>query len=480
MATLLTTPVSLRRGLMSKEFRGTQFHALYGSRRGFVSARKVVVNALHKKRSEEVVDVRQRGQYGRLLGRSRLQLRSSRRVITHFQRGGFVSGYVRNQQRGQFERLRVRSGGGDDIPGSVEMGASSLGENCSEVVEKEYKSPRSESISKLGVLTALAVVLPAIITAQASAKVAGKTKKKAKAPKAVPTMQVEERREWVKGLPKVEETIPYTELLELREADELKHIIKHPNSKLKERPERVFVVLNDDRVLRCVLPPPDRDEQFWTHWEDMELNSLLIDAFSPAIPAPKVEGWAAKGPSLTFLFRIQEWFSKLTSSASKGTKGKSSTSSRMEELARTRREIEQERKEADAEARRMEAQRVKDLKLAREQAQRQREQEERARRKEEKWVLEEEKRELRMEQQAQDNADWSNFFYSASRNEGFRFLMGVFFFWLFYQTVVVGVKKRKQDYEDRLKIEQAEEEDRRKMREWEGEMEAAEVGSLSY
>jgi hypothetical protein len=82
---------------------------------------------------------------------------------------------------------------------------------------------------------------------------------------------------------------------------------------------------------------------------------------------------------------------------------------------------------------------------------------------------------LKMQQTVQDSTDWNTFFYSASRNEGFRFLMGVFFFWLFYQTVVVGVKKRKQDYEDRLKIEQAEEEDRRKMREWENEMEAAEV-----
>jgi len=332
-------------------------------------------------------------------------------------------------------------------------------------------------VSKLALLTALALVLPTIVTAEASAKVAERSKKKARVPKAVPTMELEERKEWVKDLPRIEETIPYTEVLELREADKLKHIIKHPNSRLKERSERVFIVLNDDRVLRCVLPPPDRDEQFWSSWEYMELNSLLIDAFSPPIPIPKVEGWAAKGPSLTFLLKIQGWLSKPKTTTANMGKGKSSASSRLEELTRTRREMERERKEQQAEARRMEAQRIRETKEARALAQSQREQEERLRKREEKWAREAEKRELRMEQQAQDSADWSNFFYSASRNEGFRFLMGVFFFWLFYQTVVVGVKKRKQDYEDRLKIEQAEEEERRKMREWEGEMEAAEVGS---
>lgn len=383
--------------------------------------------------------------------RSKLQLKSSRRVLT---RRSSFSGHVRSSHG----RLLVRS--------SAEISDS----NSSSCGSSEITPPTSDPISKLSVLTALALLLPAIVTAQASAKPAGKTRKKARA---VPTMQLEERKEWVKGLPRIEETIPYTEVLELREADKVKHIIKHPNSRLKERPERVFVVLGDDRVVRCVLPPPDRDEQFWTSWENLELNSLLIDAFSPAIPAPKVEGWAAKGPSLTLLWKIQEWFNK-PKSGKKGT-----ASARMEELARTRRELEQERKEMQAEERRLEAEAVKEMKLARAQARAQREQEERMRRKEEKWARDSANRELRMQQQALDRADWSNFFYSASRNEGFRFLMGVFFFWLFYQTVVVGVKKRKQDYEDRLKIEQAEEEERRKMREWEGEMEAAEALSTT-
>lgn len=280
----------------------------------------------------------------------------------------------------------------------------------------------------------------------------------------------------MKGLPKVQETIPYTEVLELREANKVKHIIKHPNSRLKERPERVFVVLDDDRVVRCVLPPPDRDERFWIGWDDMELNGVLIDAFTPSPPTPTVEGWAAKGPSLTFLWKIQQWLNKPKGETNKrGRKGSSATRSRLEELASTRKEIERERKEQELESKRFEAQRSREEKAAKAKALAERAQWEKMQKMEAKRVRDEEAQELKMQQTVQDSTDWNTFFYSASRNEGFRFLMGVFFFWLFYQTVVVGVKKRKQDYEDRLKIEQAEEEDRRKMREWENEMEAAEV-----
>lgn len=406
----------------------------------------------------------------------RNQLKSSRRVMAFLQRSTLLSGHVRGHTTGQSGRLSVRCSA--DFPDSMELDPS-LSNESSESKEELCTTASTQSMAKLGVYTSLALVLPAVITAQASAKVAQKVKKKAKVPKAVPTMQLEERKQWVQGLPRIDETIPYTEVLELREADKVKHIIKHPNSRLKERPERVLVVLEDDRVVRCVLPPPDRDEQFWTNWESMELNSLLIDAFSPAIPPAKVEGWAGKGPSLTFLYKIQDFFRKRKSSTSKGAKGSKSTNSRLEELAKARREMELERKNLESETRRLEAQRIQDMKKARAQAQMAREQAERVRKKEENWARDAEKRQLRMQQQAQDSVDWSNFFYSASRNEGFRFLMGVFFFWLFYQTVVVGVKKRKQDYEDRLKIEAAEEEERRKMREWESEMEAAEAATTT-
>lgn len=341
--------------------------------------------------------------------------------------------------------------------------------------EDAAASRNPNSITKVACFSALAFVLPAIATADASAKVAEKTRKKPKVPKNVPTMPLEERRNWTKGLPRIEESIPYTEILELREANKVKYIIKHPNTRLKETPEKVFVVLDDDRVVRAVLPTPDRDERFWTLWNDMELNSVMIDAFTPAPPVPELQGWAAKGPSLTFLWKIQSWFNKSKTEGSRGKKRPSAARSRLEELERTRKEMEREGKERETEARKQEAERRREQKAARARAIAEKAQREREMKDEVTRTREAAAKEVKFQQQVQDRAEWNSFFYSASRNEGFRFLMGIFFFWLFYQTVVVGVKKRKQDYDDRVKIEQAEEEDRRKMREWESEMEAAEV-----
>ncbi|KAK0594956.1 hypothetical protein LWI29_002115 [Acer saccharum] len=49
--------------------------------------------------------------------------------------------------------------------------------------------------------------------------------------------------------------------------------------------------------------------------------------------------------------------------------------------------------------------------------------------------------------------------------------LGIVFFVIFYWTVVLNYKKQKKDYEDRLKIEKAEAEERKKMRELEREIE---------
>ncbi|XWS11971.1 hypothetical protein CRYUN_Cryun37aG0050600 [Craigia yunnanensis] len=52
--------------------------------------------------------------------------------------------------------------------------------------------------------------------------------------------------------------------------------------------------------------------------------------------------------------------------------------------------------------------------------------------------------------------------------------LGLVFFVIFYRTVVLSYRKRKKDYEDRLKIEKAEADERRKMKELEREMEGIE------
>jgi hypothetical protein len=137
--------------------------------------------------------------------------------------------------------------------------------------------------------------------------------------------------------------------------------------------------------------------------------------------------------------------------------------------------MERENEEKEAEAKQAQAQRLQDEKAAKARAASERARYEQEMKDRKTRAQDNIAREDKLQQQVQSSAEWNNLWYTASRNEGFRFMMGVFFFWLFYQTVVVGVKKRKQDYEDRVKIEQAEEEERRKMREWENEMETAEV-----
>lgn len=65
---------------------------------------------------------------------------------------------------------------------------------------------------------------------------------------------------------------------------------------------------------------------------------------------------------------------------------------------------------------------------------------------------------------------WASFYKGAAENEGVRFLMGVGFFFVFYYGVILSIKKRRQDYEDRVKLQKAAEEERRKMESWEDEM----------
>ncbi|XP_055819489.1 probable inactive ATP-dependent zinc metalloprotease FTSHI 2, chloroplastic [Solanum dulcamara] len=49
--------------------------------------------------------------------------------------------------------------------------------------------------------------------------------------------------------------------------------------------------------------------------------------------------------------------------------------------------------------------------------------------------------------------------------------LGLIFFYIFYRTVVFSYRRQKKDYEDRLKIERADDEKKRKMMELEREME---------
>eukprot|EP00249_Psilotum_nudum_P021233 c28027_g1_i2 orf=1142-3934(-) len=300
----------------------------------------------------------------------------------------------------------------------------------------------------------------------------GTAKRKGKtATKKGATMPLEERQEWTKGLPVVGEKMAYTDLVRFKEQGKLKHIIKSPISDLRTRPEIVFVVLSDDRVVRTVLPASDRDQRFWNAWGELQLDSYVVNAFTPPPPTPEK-------PSLPAWLRPQEKIGKdkrqpKQMAPRKGSQ--SATRMRVEELERARKDLEKARIAAELQRHRQRELKSKVERQERANTEAVKEQQERQKRENAARLREEQARKEKLVQQVQLHVAWDDFWYTASRNEGFRFVMGMAFFWLFYQTVVVGIKKRKRDYEDRLKIEMAEEEERQKMREWEDEMEALET-----
>eukprot|EP01018_Ginkgo_biloba_P002916 Gb_28961 [translate_table: standard] len=286
----------------------------------------------------------------------------------------------------------------------------------------------------------------------AFAKVA--EKKRTKTGKKLEVMLPEEREAWTRGLPFVHDRIPYTDILRLKAEGKLKHIIKHPKSSPKARPDVILVVLDDDRVVRTVLPVPERDEKFWDAWDKLELDTAIVNAYTPPLPKPEPQR-----PLLGFLGHI------ISSVKAKDGKGKSKPeSSKMQELQRARMEMQRERKARQAELKfqkDLKARAIKEHKKLEERQQR-----------------EEEKRQQQQKsiQEAKNDPFQSPYFwYELSTNEGVRFFLGIFFFWLFYYTVVLSYKKRQKDYEDRLKIEKAEEEERKKMKQWEESMEIADA-----
>ncbi|KAH7434685.1 hypothetical protein KP509_06G030400 [Ceratopteris richardii] len=294
-------------------------------------------------------------------------------------------------------------------------------------------------------------------------------------------MPTDERIRWTQNLPMVQEKIAYTSILELHGQGKLKHIIKHPHPALRSKPQMIFVVLDDDRVVRSVLPAFSRDEQFWNSWKTSKLESLVVNAYTP--PAPKPESpW--KGVNVPFWNqrktiplkkeppKQQKKKAEVTQKLQTRPKAKkSATTARLDQLERARRELEQ--------ARAIQEVQLKMKKLRQEEAEK-----EAKKRALKAKRLEEEQKKLAQARQAESekliqgqqatNA-WDAFWEKASRSEGFRFMLGLIFFWLFYKVIILGVKQRRKDYEDRLKIERAEEEERRKMEEWEAEADAAEA-----
>lgn len=291
------------------------------------------------------------------------------------------------------------------------------------------------------------VVSSSLPQAPAHAKVSERKRAGKKAErKAEAALSPAELKAWSRALPIVSDRIPYTEILSLKEEGKLKHIVKLPGTSLKQRPDVVLVVLEDSRVLRTALPTAERDEKFWDDWDRLQLNSVCINAYTPPIKKPEVPS-----PYLGFLSRLTLLFSRFRKTRPQ--------SKRVLEIEKARRELAARRK--------AELAKVRDEREAMEKALRtQKKMEERKRRLEERKAKFEQSLVRARKDYEYMGLVWANM--ARDRNIATVFALG--FFPLFYYFVVYGYRKQQKDFEDRRKIEQAEAEERKKMRELEREM----------
>lgn len=298
-------------------------------------------------------------------------------------------------------------------------------------------------------LTVISASLPQPTTALAAVKERKRTTKKT-SPKKAEALSPQELKSWSQGLPVVSNRIPYTEVLELNEEGKLKHVIKPPGVDLRQRAEPVLVVLEDSRVLRTVLPSVEGDKRFWECWEKLNIDSFCVNAYTPPLKRPEIPS-----PYLGFLARVPQFMFSFVKPKKE--------SKRALELRRTREEFKRMRKE-ELETMRKEREMIdKAIKVQRKEEQR------RMRREKRKRKYQESLREARKNYQNMANV-WANL----ARDTNVATALGFVFFYIFYRTVVLSYRKQKKDYEDRLKIEKAEAEERKKMRELEREMEGLE------
>lgn len=276
------------------------------------------------------------------------------------------------------------------------------------------------------------------------------SEKKQRPAKKIEYLSPEEIRSWNENIPVVSDRIPYTEILNLKEQGKLKHIIKLPTMNLKQQPDPVLVVLDDSRVLRTVLPSIKRDEKFWKSWDRLELNSVCVNAYTPPIRKPELPS-----PYLGFLFRIPQFlFSFVKPFVKPRPKSKKAL-----ELERTLRELQRTRK--------AEMERMREEREMMEKASRAQKKIEEKKRNKEMRKLKHEQSLIEARKNYQDMAlMWANM----ARDQNVSTALGFVFFFIFYRTVVFNYRKQKKDYDDRIKIEKAEAEERKKMRELEKEM----------
>lgn len=306
----------------------------------------------------------------------------------------------------------------------------------------------------LGLLT-IPVTLTIISTslaqkpAFAATKVASGKKKKSQK-KTQEALTPEQLKKWSKDLPIVSDRIAYTEIFSLKDEGKLKHVIKSPSGSLRQKAEPVLVVLEDSRVLRTVLPSLDSNRKFWESWDELKIDSLCVNAYTPPLKKPEVPN-----PYLGFLWRVPA--SMLSTFRPK------KESKRAAEIRRAREELKRQRKEELEKMREESEMMEKAMDM-------QKKEEERRRKKEIRLQKYEESL-----QDARDNYRYmANLWENLAKDSTVATGLGIVFFVIFYRTVVLNYRRQKKDYEDRLKIEKAEREERKKLRQLERELEGLE------
>ncbi|CAN4115398.1 unnamed protein product [Withania somnifera] len=257
-------------------------------------------------------------------------------------------------------------------------------------------------------------------------------------------------KKWSQGLPTVSNRMPYTEILDLKREGKLKHIIKPPNVGLKQRPEVVLAVLDDSKVVRIVLPSVESDPRFWDEWDELKVDGLCMNAYTPPLKKPEIPS-----PYLGFLSKIPAWLFSFVKAKPQSEKAL--------ELKRVREELKRRQKQELAKMRSERERMEKVMKM-------QKKMEEKKRKSELKRMRYEES----LRQASRSSQDMARVWESLASDSNVATVLGLVFFYIFYRTVVFSYRRQKKDYEDRLKIEKADAEEKKKMRELEREMEGLE------
>ncbi|KAG6428965.1 hypothetical protein SASPL_107004 [Salvia splendens] len=289
-------------------------------------------------------------------------------------------------------------------------------------------------------MTVISAAIPQSVSA------APKVSEKKRLGKKTESLTPEELLKWTKGLPVVSQRLPYSEVLDLKRENKVKHIIKPPSAALRQRPEVILVVMEDNKVVRVVLPSIESDSKFWKEWDELKIDGICMNAYSPSLKKPDIPE-----PYLGFLSKIPVWLFSLVKQKPQSKKAL--------ELKNLREDLKRRRNEELVKMR-------EDREMMEKAMKTQKKMEEREKRREMKKV----KYEASLRQAQESSEYMANVWDKLASDPNVSTALGFVFFYIFYRVVVLNYKKQKKDYDDRLKIERAEADEKKKIRELEREM----------